>query len=1128
MQGRIAQRMAAYSQAMSASPVAARNAPRANVTTSREVQLKNITAEQAEAQLASMLGNRFSVLARSGSGIRNFELAFSDGQRVHVAMDLSQNAALIHGSSRTVETCAKLIRALDAKRSSSRVSTRVVSLRSADPASVQMAIRAIHAGNVLRKNGNGVLAMQASQQQPATGDPPAGQPQRGDPEQQSLIGPVQIELIDGLDTIVIKGHKRDVERVIEIINQIEQISMETVPAIEILHLEHIDCQALADLIIPLYQQIYLPRQGTVSITALVKPNALLLIGRIESVETVKELVGRLDQPVAPETQFQVFRLKNAAAEMAQQTITEFFAERTALGTKLLVTADYRSNALIVRASPRDMKEVAELIKGLDTPTSDSVNELRVFQLENSMAEELEEVLYRAINGDDFGRQGRTPSQAGAGAGSSRQQRGGEQKSTMLRFVTVGANGQRRLSSGILTDVRITADPNANTLLVSAPAESMELIEALIRQLDQLPAAEAQIKVFTIVNSDAEGLMGMLETLFGEQTQGNQPAVRTGVAEGESSLVSLKFAVDMRTNSILASGSMGDLQVVEAILLRLDDSDVRNRESKVYRLKNAPATDVALAITEFLTSTRDVQQIDPDRLSTLEQIEREVVVVPEPVSNSLIISATPRYFEEIMGLIEELDSRPPMVMIQVLIGEVSLNDTDEFGVELGLQDSVLFDRSLLGDLITTTSSITQGGGGQVNSTEVIQSASNTPGFDFNNQLLGNSGSAQSLADSAVVGAQSLAHFGVGRVNNELGFGGLVMSASSESVSILIRALKECRRLEVLARPQIMTLDNQPAFVQVGEQVPVITSSQINEAGQVNTVDFKDVGLMLGVTPRISPDGLVVMEIDATKSEVGPEAEGIPVTVSATGEVVKSPRIKITLAQTTVAAMSGQTVVLGGLITKSKSDVHRKVPLLGDIPLLGNLFRYDAVTTRRNELLIIMTPHIIKNDDDIEMIKQIEASRMSWCLGDVIELHGDIGMRGRNDEWSDSEISVVYPDMNPGGQIPDDAEVAPRPGDMPAPRPGDMPPMPGLAPTRARATRPTPTELDMQTRSQPYGPQGIMAGRVEPVVYQAGYPARPQAGQVMQSNYYNTAQRGGAPMNYRPPVNNRSLALPPPPR
>jgi len=118
-----------------------------------------------------------------------------------------------------------------------------------------------------------------------------------------------------------------------------------------------------------------------------------------------------------------------------------------------------------------------------------------------------------------------------------------------------------------------------------------------------------------------------------------------------------------------------------------------------------------------------------------------------VSNAIIISATPRFFEEVLELVEKLDAEPPQVMIQVLIAEVSLADSEEFGVELGLQDSLLFDRSLLGNLVTTTSTTTtqSGGGGTVTSVnELIRAADNTPGFNFNNLPLGNSGSDRSFS------------------------------------------------------------------------------------------------------------------------------------------------------------------------------------------------------------------------------------------------------------------------------------------------------------------------------------------------------------------------------------------------
>ena len=98
----------------------------------------------------------------------------------------------------------------------------------------------------------------------------------------------------------------------------------------------------------------------------------------------------------------------------------------------------------------------------------------------------------------------------------------------------------------------------------------------------------------------------------------------------------------------------------------------------------------------------------------------------------------------------------------------------------------------------------------------------------------------------------------------------------------------------------------------------------------------------------------------------------------------------MAETTVNALNGQTLVLGGLITKAKSETHRRVPLLADIPVLGHLFRYDNVQSRRTELLIIMTPRVLRTKEDADIFKQIEVARMSWCLADVIKMHGESGI------------------------------------------------------------------------------------------------------------------------------------------
>ena len=231
-----------------------------------------------------------------------------------------------------------------------------------------------------------------------------------------------------------------------------------------------------------------------------------------------------------------------------------------------------------------------------------------------------------------------------------------------------------------------------------------------------------------------------------------------------------------------------------MLLRLDERDVAERQTEVYRLKNAPALDVATAVNEFLRSERIVQQAAPGSENPFEQIEKRSRRCAGAGGQLADYQCNTALFRRNRKLVVDLDEQPPQVMIQVVIAEVLMDNIDEFGVELGLQDSVLFDRSLLGDLLTTTVTGQQStADGIITVTEdVIQAATNTPGFNFNNQPLGNSGSQKALANSNQVGGQGLSSFAVGRINNELGFGGLVLSASSESVSVLIRALEESRR------------------------------------------------------------------------------------------------------------------------------------------------------------------------------------------------------------------------------------------------------------------------------------------------------------------------------------------------
>ena len=1065
--------------------------------------------------------------------MRKYRLALAGGCDLRLSIHTTANEVSLEGAATAIEAAARLIQVIDQAPDTAGRDVRLIPIETAQLTGVQRAAAAIEKATRYEQGpamappqrGEGMPAPAGGRLGHGTATPPPGMrntPLPGRPAERpadngvaALVNPVQVEMIDGLNVLVLRGNARDVEQVMEIVKQIEKLSGEIEPLIEILPMRHLDCTAIASSVRSLYDEVYTQRQGSVSITPIITPNAILIVGPPENVKRVIELAGRLDQPMTPGTQYQVFHLKHVSAASAQTTVQNALVDRGGLSPIVRVSVDTRSNALIVQASPRDMAEVAELIRRIDVTTSAAVNEVRIIQLQHSLAQDIASILQSAIgaatgsstgSGGTQGGQGQNPQGPGGqmtpgaspfgqnmpGQGFRQGQQGNQaannaanasganrsqndQRAAMLRFLTIDAKGRKLIDSGILTDVRVTADVRANALVISSPAENFELIEALVRQLDGLPASEAQIKVFTIVNGDATSLAEMLRSLYGvSSTQGSQQGslsvLQTIGADGETSLVPLRFGVDTRTNSIITSGTLSDLNVVEAILTRLDDGEVRHRKSVVLRLKNSPATDVANTLNQFLRSEQQVQKSAPGIVSAFEQIEREVVVTPEPVSNSLVLSATPRFFEEIKGIIEQLDARPPMVMVQVLIASVTLGSTNEFGVELGLQDSVLFDRSTLSNLVTTSTTLSNG-----TTTSTVISGDATPGYNFNN---GNSlGNSYASSNTNTVGGQGISNFGTGRTNSNLGYSGLVLSAQSSSISVLLRALAQKSRVDILQRPQIMTLDNQPAFIQVGQRVPRITGVSNNATtGNTNSITLDNVGLILGITPRISPDGLVVMEIDVERSSLESDTTGIPIYTSPTGQVIRSPIIDATTAQTTVSAMSDQTVVIGGLITKEKDVMHRSVPFLGEIPILGNLFRYDSNIVERTELLVIMTPHIVRNAIDAEVIKRVEAGRMSWCINDVTALYGEAGLRQRRDPWPDKDICVIYPDGEPPCQAPKGPElvVAQPPAQPPAQGPGEAPAQqPWSQPEVIRAPQPL--------RNAPPGTPGLPVppGPIQPM-------------------------------------------------
>jgi type II secretion system protein D len=367
---------------------------------------------------------------------------------------------------------------------------------------------------------------------------------------------------------------------------------------------------------------------------------------------------------------------------------------------------------------------------------------------------------------------------------------------------------------------------------------------------------------------------------------------------------LAITVDSRTNSLIVSGTPTYLDLVEQVVNELDSLQATEREVYVYQLRNAVADEVARVVGGFVESEQKklVATLGSDQIgSAARLLEREITIQGDTQSNTVLVSASPRYMDRVKEMIRKLDVDPPQVLIQVMLAEVTLDSRDQWGVNM----QAMFD----------------------------------------------------IGSATVTGGYGLAR---GFVN---GLGVPSLAITSDDFSLLIRALQSQGRLQVLSNPSIMAANNSPARIQVGETIQVPTSSSISSAGNVfSTVASEDIGVILEVTPSINPDGFVRMTIN-------PEISNLSNRTTQISEDFSSPIITRRRADTTVTVHDGQTIVLGGLISDRFEKRDRKVPLLGDIPLLGKLFRADSEDTATTELLIVLTPHVIESPTNFSRVTEL---------------------------------------------------------------------------------------------------------------------------------------------------------------
>ncbi len=489
----------------------------------------------------------------------------------------------------------------------------------------------------------------------------------------------------------------------------------------------------------------------------------------------------------------------------------------------------------------------------------------------------------------------------------------------LEHVSVGEM-KKMLESQLQRKDSISVLEETNHLIVTDTADAIAGIETLVKSLDKPGMARVQ-EVIPLNNADAAELASQLNAVFAEnQTRARQLLERipagtgqvTGAA-GAPSIVAAKHA-----NKLVVTGTQRQIETVRALVAQMDVPAPTGRGSlNLIELDYIKSDDLAKNITALLEKFS--AGVGDSSLA------RRIAVESVPANNSLIVNATPEDFKEIEALVKRLDVMPRQVHISVLIAEVADSDTDKLGVgitALNAPDSV-------GDSVFAGSSVVS----EPSTTQSILS-------DISQGIFG-----QGLT------------FGIAHGSHLDADGNIV---SDYPAIFSIEALKQNNKVKILANPSLGARNNVEAEVSVVDNIP-ITEATITGSGSdrdiIQNITRMDVGVKLIMTPHIIPGGLVQLDLQ-------PSIEAV------TDSGVQSdyaPTISKRSVKTTIMVPDGQTIVIAGLMRTDVSDVKRKIPILGDIPLLGWLFRWKSKSETKTNILIFVTPSVMETADDIQKVR-----------------------------------------------------------------------------------------------------------------------------------------------------------------
>ncbi len=466
---------------------------------------------------------------------------------------------------------------------------------------------------------------------------------------------------------------------------------------------------------------------------------------------------------------------------------------------------------------------------------------------------------------------------------------------------------------------IGAYPGNNTLVITDYAENVKRIARIIASIDVPASADLQmIKLQYASAVDVGALLGRLmpETAVNPANPGAPPKLSIGV--------------EPRTNSLLIRADTPALVTrIRALVAGIDIPTAANGNIYVVYLRNAEATKMAETLRGLLSgAASSAPSAQPSAaantiagaafgaspVSAPAQISSTIQAYPS--TNSLVITAPDHVYNSLRAVIDKLDARRAQVFVEALIVEVSSSTAAEFGIQW--QDLTGLNRT--GTQVVGGTNFGSRGGG----TNIIDAAAN----------ISSVGSGLNL----------------GLVRGTVRVNGVDVL----SLGALARALEADQKNNVLSTPNILTLDNEEAKIVVGQNVPFVTGSYTQTTSAASspfqTIERKDVGLTLRVTPQVTEGGTVKLKVFQEVSSVVPTTSSVR-----SADLITNKRS----VENTVLADDGQIIVIGGLIQDSNSNNDSKVPILGDIPYIGNLFKYQTRNRDKTNLMIFLRPYVLRD-------------------------------------------------------------------------------------------------------------------------------------------------------------------------